>query len=90
MGHQHEKSDTFNHFAVQYKDSTVISLFRVDHQTATLSHDLKESDRILAMRFASSNELVTLLANGKVNGYFIREGKLQRAKGNLKILLEDD
>jgi hypothetical protein len=62
----------------------------VDHHTATLSHDFKESDRILAIRFVSSNEVVIVQGNGRVNGYSIREGRLRKAKGNLKILLEDD
>lgn len=90
VGNRQEKSEAIDHFAVHYEDCNAISLFRVDHQTAALSHDLKESDRVLVMRFVSSNELVTVLVNGKVNGYSIREGKLVRSRGNLKILMEDD
>lgn len=42
------------------------------------------------MRFTSGNELVVLFRSGRVSGYAIREGKLRKAKNNLKILLEEE
>jgi hypothetical protein len=72
---------------VQYENSATLSLFRVDHQAVTLAHEVRESERVLAMRFTSSLEVVVLLASGKVSSYSIKEARLQRAKKSLKILL---
>jgi tRNA A58 N-methylase Trm61 len=56
----------------------------------TLAHELRENEQVLTMRFTSSSELMVLFRNGRVSSYSIKEGKLRKAKGNLKVLLEDD
>lgn len=86
-----EKSESSDFFVVEYESSPTISLFKVEQRdSAILSHEIKESSKIIAMRFICNDEILLLLKDRRVVQYKIKDNKLKKTKFNMKIVTDED